>query len=182
MVLSTGDIFPTVLRRHCTTFMSIADLLKTLFLFSDMTFARQQVSPAVVLTMMTVPFQQLEKEWENISRRFSGGRHALSGFYFQLGLSLEVFISRISANDLDAAMAFEGLSDYAVNHDGLIFMHELKRRSLPVAYPKLPSVNSSTSTVSWRPRNAPICSTLSVIKYAAMWWRVPRIVISPLWS
>ena len=58
--------------------------------------------------------------------RARGGRIALSGFLFQLYLSLDRFLSRVLEGNRDAQFSFEGLSDLAELEGDIVYLTQVK--------------------------------------------------------
>ena len=78
---------------------------------------------------MTVSLDQLGHEWQNdpLGRnRALGGLRALSGFAYQLAVSLEQFIALTLDGHDDATLAFETLSDLSRASDQLIYLIQIK--------------------------------------------------------
>jgi len=75
-----------------------------------------------------ITLRQLEKEYQEFSRRGTGGRRALSGFDYQLGLSLDQFFEKVLVSGPDgAAIAFDSLSDIAEQEGEILFFSQAKR-------------------------------------------------------
>jgi hypothetical protein len=78
---------------------------------------------------MAISLQQLEDDWLHYApagQRPLGGRRALSGFNYQLSLSLNSFIDKVLQGDTDAKMAFEGLSDLGELRGNLVYLAQAK--------------------------------------------------------
>jgi hypothetical protein len=86
---------------------------------------------------MSISIQKLEDDWLNYKpagNRPLGGRRALLGFNYQLSISLNKFIDQVLNNNLDASMAFEGLSDIAELRDNLVYLTQVKSTLRPQSF------------------------------------------------
>jgi hypothetical protein len=78
---------------------------------------------------MPLTLTELGQEWQQHRlgrRRAAGGLNALSGFAYQLAVSLEEFFGSVLSGDDDAALAFETLSDLAAAKGGLYYLTQVK--------------------------------------------------------
>jgi hypothetical protein len=75
-----------------------------------------------------ITLRQLEEQYQAFSRRGMGGRWALSGFDYQLGLSLNQFFEQILVSGpAGAEVAFDSLSDLAERQGEILFFSQAKR-------------------------------------------------------
>ena len=73
-------------------------------------------------------FRQLENAWfEHAPRRAQDGRIALSGFHYQLARSLQIFFDALLTQTTAVSVSFEGLSDFSLLQDKLIYLVQFKR-------------------------------------------------------
>jgi hypothetical protein len=73
--------------------------------------------------------ETLHKEWAEHplgKHRAPGGRIALSGFLYQLYLSLDRFFAQVLEGNRNAQFIFDGLSDLAQLHGEIIYLTQVK--------------------------------------------------------